>query len=161
MRAPLSFFAPECLRLYVDHGFRCAAPAHIIARAWCAHVVSAICRDASAGSVELCCEPATESTIFALGPRSGAEERLPRVLCPVVVAVGGRDAHDGPAVVSPGVAKGVKHGRLERCVQIASKGTGNSSFNAAQARASWSLGAAGGTGLQRRLRPRALPLPRR
>jgi hypothetical protein len=35
----------------------------------------------------------------------------------VVVAMGGRDAHDGPAVVSPGVAKGVKHGRLERCAQ--------------------------------------------
>lgn len=66
--------------------------------------------------MQLCCEPATESTIFALGPRAGAEERLPRVLCPVVVAMGGRDAHDGPAAVSPGVARGVAHGRLERCV---------------------------------------------
>ena len=70
------------------------------------------------GSVALCCEPATESAIFALGPRAGAEERLPRVLCPVVVAMGGRDAHDGPAVVSPGVARGVAHGRLERCAQL-------------------------------------------
>ena len=92
-RPPLSFFAPECLRLYVEHGFR----------------------DAAEGGVELCCEPATESAIFALGPRAGAEERLPRVLCPVVVAMGGRDAHDGPAVVSPGVARGVARGRLERC----------------------------------------------
>ena len=40
------------------------------------------------------------------------------MLCPVVVAMGGRDAHDGPAVVSPGVARGVAHGKLERCVQV-------------------------------------------
>ena len=76
-------------------------------------------RDAADGSVELCCEPQTESAIFALGPRSGAEERLPRVMCPVVVAMGGRDAHDGPAVVSPGVARGVANGRLERCAHPA------------------------------------------
>jgi len=95
-RGPLSRFAPECLRLYVEHGFR----------------------DTAEGNVELACEPQTESTIFALGPRSGAEEKLPRVLCPVVVAAGGRDAHDGPAVVSPGVARGVAHGRLELCVPL-------------------------------------------
>lgn len=37
-RAPLSFFAPDCLRLYVEHGFRCAAHARFKACACSADV---------------------------------------------------------------------------------------------------------------------------
>ena len=73
-------------------------------------------RDLADGSVELCCAPETESEIFRLGPRAGAADALPRVRCPVTVAVGGRDIADGPGSVAASVANGVVNGRLETCV---------------------------------------------
>ncbi len=76
-----------------------------------------MCRDLPDGSVELCCAPETESEIFKLGPRSGAADALPRVRCPVTVAVGGRDLGDGPGSVAASVASGVPNGRLEMCVR--------------------------------------------
>lgn len=113
-KPPLSLLHPTCLRLYVEHGFRraslhaaCAPRAKVELR-----------RDVPGDGVTLCCQPETEAEIFRLGPRSGAERVLPRVVCPVTVGVGGRDTQDGPARVAPTVASRVVRGRLELHEQL-------------------------------------------
>ena len=116
-KPPLSHCHPDCLAAYVEHGFRCAGGACLctIAAAALSRARPAQTRDLADGSVELCCAPETESAIFALGPRAGAEEKLHRVHCAVTVAVGGRDAREGPARLAPHVALLLPNGRLETC----------------------------------------------
>lgn len=92
-KLPLSLLHPSCLRLYVERGFRDTPP--------------------GGSSVTLCCLPETEATVFELGPSAGVEALLPRISCPVTVAQGGRDAHDGPARVAPTVATRVVRGVLQ------------------------------------------------
>lgn len=94
-KPPLSYLRRDCLGDYVQHGFQ-ATPA----------------------GVELACAPDVESAIFANGPRAGILPVLPRVRCRVTVAVGGRDAADGPAQAAPGVCAGCWDVRLEEHPEI-------------------------------------------
>jgi len=90
-KPPLSYLSPECLDLYVMHGFE----------------------ERKGGSITLRCRPETESEIFRLGPQAGIQSQLGRVACPVTVALGGRDIHDGPASVAPAVASKVCRGKQQ------------------------------------------------
>ena len=90
-KPPLSYLHPRCLDLYVLHGFQ----------------------DLDNGQVTLRCRPETESAIFWLGIQAGIQPQLGAVACPVVVAVGERDLHDGPASVAPAVVAGVVRGTMQ------------------------------------------------
>jgi pimeloyl-ACP methyl ester carboxylesterase len=92
-RPPLSLLRADCLRAYVDHGFR----------------------DDEGGSVTLRCAPATEAGVFA---RSGdiSLDDVESVAIPVMVAFGGTEssAAFSPASLAGAVAERVSNGRLER-----------------------------------------------
>jgi pimeloyl-ACP methyl ester carboxylesterase len=91
-RPPLSLLRADCLRAYVEHGFR----------------------DDEDGSVTLRCAPAIEAGIFA---RSGdiTLDDVATVTIPVTVAFGGVEssAAFSPASLAGAVADRVANGRLE------------------------------------------------
>jgi pimeloyl-ACP methyl ester carboxylesterase len=92
-RPPLSMLRADCLRAYVEHGFR----------------------DEEGGAVTLRCAPAVESGVFA---RSGdiTLDDVDGVTIPVTVAFGAIEASAGfsPATLAGDVAARVENGRLER-----------------------------------------------
>ena len=96
-KPPFSHLRRDCLSAYVQHGFR-PTP--------------------TGTGVELACAPETEAAIFEQGPRAGILPLRPRVRCRVTVAVGGRDAADGPAQAAPGVCAGCRDVRLETFPEV-------------------------------------------
>jgi pimeloyl-ACP methyl ester carboxylesterase len=88
-RPRLAVLDPQCLELYVRHGF--------------------VQRD---GEVWLKAAPDLEARTYEAATKHGAFDRLAEILCPVLVAASG----DGeiPAKIAPLVAKALPHGRLER-----------------------------------------------
>jgi pimeloyl-ACP methyl ester carboxylesterase len=92
-RPPLSLLRADCLRAYVEHGFR----------------------DDEDGAVTLRCAPAVEAGVFA---RSGdiTLDDVDGVSIPVTVAVGGTESSAlfSPAMLAADVVDRVANGRLER-----------------------------------------------
>ncbi len=88
-KPPLSLFAPEALRAYVDHGLR----------------------DLPDGTVELKCAPDTEARIFE-NPDLEGFARLGEVATAVTVAVG--TDTDPPAMAAPLVAEALPNATLVR-----------------------------------------------
>lgn len=75
-KEPFNKFTDECLRLYIDNGFR----------------------EMPDGTVHLRCDRKNESAVYSLGMSHDAYRHLSEVACPVTLACGTEDAFLGPDV---------------------------------------------------------------
>lgn len=92
-KPPLSSFDPACVRAYVDYALRdCAAE----------------------GAVELCCEPETEAGVYKSSTDSTTYDNLHRVKCPILVAAGGLNGDEGPAMIAPAIVGKLQNARLQQ-----------------------------------------------
>lgn len=81
-KPPMSAFAPEALRAYVEHGF--------------------VAADGPGEGVRLRCDPQLEADTFEAGPRSGIWPLLAEIETPVLVISGRPDGP--PATLAPSIA---------------------------------------------------------
>ncbi len=88
-RPPLNQWRTDVLWRYVEEGFR----------------------DEDDGTVTLKCPPAREAATFE-GVVGMSPDDLAAIATPVLVMIGGLEAHMPPALFGAGVARGVRHGEL-------------------------------------------------
>lgn len=88
-KPPLDVLRHDALWAYVDHGFSGQPD----------------------GSVVLKCRPDTEARTYEMGSHHRAFDHLGAMTTPVTVAVGERDAHQGPGLVAPLIAEALPHGQ--------------------------------------------------
>lgn len=87
-KPPFDVLHPDALAAYVEYGF--AAD--------------------DGGGIVLKCRPEHEARTYEMGPQHRAFERLGAVAGRVTVAVGERDAHQGPGLVAPLIAEALPDG---------------------------------------------------
>jgi pimeloyl-ACP methyl ester carboxylesterase len=88
-KPPFDVLHPDALAAYVEHGFA----------------------DDADGSVLLKCRPENEARTYEMGGQHRAFDHLGEMTTRVTVGVGERDAHQGPGLVAPLIATGLRHGR--------------------------------------------------
>lgn len=87
-KPPFDVLHPDALAAYVDHGFA----------------------DLREGGIILKCRPENEARTYEMGPQHRAFDALGEVTGRVTVAVGERDAHQGPGLVAPLIAEALPNG---------------------------------------------------